>query len=106
MFSTIYTREDINALGMEDGAQLARAGGNSSQGHIDDSCPAIIDGGPQTMPLWAIDAADIEAMETYAPKPRTGAVTSINGNRRISTQQPAQANGACAGVRVYVWLRK
>lgn len=106
VFSQIFTREDINRLGIKDGFSLAALGGNSSLGRVEDNCPAIVDGGPVTLPLWAIDAADIEAMETYAPKPPTGAVTSIKGNRRISTQSTPQSQSGCAGVRVYVWLRK
>ena len=108
VYDAIFTREDINRLGIQDGAQLARLGSNSQFGPPDDQCPAIVDGGPVTLPLWAIDAADVEAMETYAPHPKTGAVTSIGGNRRISTQAGAnsQASAPCKGVRVYVWLRK
>jgi len=108
VYSTIFTREDINRLGIEDGSQLAKLGSNSQFGPPDDQCPAIVDGGPMRLPLWAIDAADIEAMETYAPQPRRGGVTSINGNRPISTQtsNTAQAQAPCKGVRVYVWLRK
>ena len=82
VFSNIFTREDINRLGIQDGYQLARLGSNSQLGPPDDRCEAIIDGGPRTLPLWAIDAADIEAMETYAPSPKRGTVTSINRNRR------------------------
>lgn len=105
VFSTIFTREDVNRLGIEDGAQLARLGSNSQFGPPDDRCEAIIDGGPRTLPLWAIDAADIEAMETYAPQPRRGTVT-ISGGRASSGQSSAQAQTPCKGVRVYVWLRK
>ncbi len=103
VFSTIFTREDINRLGIEDGSQLARLGSNSQFGPPDDGCLAIVDGGPRTLPLWAIDAADIEAMETYAPQPRRGGVTSITGSRSSSA---AQAQTPCKGVRVFVWLRK
>jgi hypothetical protein len=110
VFSTIFTREDINRLGIEDGSQLARLGANSQFGPPDDRCEAIVDGGPLTLPLWAIDAADIEAMETYAPKPNRGTVTSIGGSRgnsnRSSSSSNAQAQTPCKGVRVYVWLRK
>jgi hypothetical protein len=106
VFSNIFTREDINRLGIQDGYQLARLGSNSQLGPPDDRCEAIIDGGPRTLPLWAIDAADIEAMETYAPSPKRGTVTSINRNRPISTQSGSNAQAACKGVRVYVWLRK
>lgn len=108
VYDAIITREDINRLGIQDGSQLARLSSNSQFGPPDDQCPAIVDGGPVTLPLWAIDAADIEAMETYAPHPKTGAVTSIGRNRPISTQGAgsALAQSPCKGVRVFVWLRK
>ena len=108
VYSSIFTREDINRLGIQDGSQLARLGSNSQFGPPDEQCPAIVDGGPVTLPLWAIDAADVEAMETYAPRPKTSAVTSIGGNRPISTQGAgsALAQAPCKGVRVFVWLRK
>ena len=107
VWSSLFTREDINRLGIQEGAQLARLGVNSWQGSLSDQCQAIIDGGPGRVPLWAIDAADIEAMETYTPRRLNGGPTSINGNRRISTQAGATNNLGCpAGVFVYVWLRK
>ncbi len=107
VFSNIYTREDINKLGIEDGAQLSRLGSNSQFGPPDDECQAFVDGGPLTLPLWAIDAADVEAMETYSPKPNTGNVTSISGRGGAgSNRSNAQVQSPCKGVRVYVWLRK
>ena len=107
VWSSLFTREDINRLGIQEGAQLARLGVNTWQGSLSDQCQAIIDGGPSRVPLWAIDAADVEAMETYTPKRSGSGPTSISGNRRISTQAGATDNIGCpAGVRVYVWLRK
>ncbi len=100
VWSNIYTREDINRTGIEDGVQLARLGANKN---MDDTCSAIIDGGPRRLPLWAIDAADIEAMETYTTPPARRTVTSINRNRPIRGQAPE--NNVC-GATVFVWLRK
>jgi hypothetical protein len=100
VWSNIYTREDINKTGIEDGVQLARLGANKN---MDDTCSAIIDGGPRRLPLWAIDAADIEAMETYTTPPARRTVTSINRNRPIRGQAPE--NNVC-GATVFVWLRK
>jgi hypothetical protein len=100
VWSNIYTREDINKLGIEDGIQLARVGSNTN---LDDRCWAILDGGPGRLPLWAIPTADIEAMETYTARPPRGGVTRINRNQPIRAQaQPANPCGAT----IYVWLRK
>ncbi len=100
VWSNIYTREDINRTGIEDGVQLARLGANKN---MDDTCSAIIDGGPRRLPLWAIDAADIEAMETYTTPPARRTVTSINRNRPIRGQAP---ENNVWGATVFVWLRK
>jgi hypothetical protein len=100
VWSNIYTREDINRTGIEDGVQLARLGANKN---MDDTCSAIIDGGPRRLPLWAIDAADVEAMETYTTPPPRRTITSINRNAPIRTQ--AQGTNTC-GATVFVWLRK
>jgi carboxypeptidase family protein len=104
-FSTILTREDINRLHIEDGLQLARLGGNSWKGPLDDGCMVIIDGGPRKLPLWSIDAADIEMMETYTPRPSTGAVTSIRADA-ITPAAPPLLDGHCNDTKIYVWLRK
>ena len=100
VWSNIYTREDINKMGIEDGIQLARLGANKN---MDDTCSAIIDGGPRRLPLWAIETADIEAMETYTTPPPRRTVTSINRNAPIRGQAPG--TNVC-GATVFVWLRK
>jgi hypothetical protein len=100
VWSNIYTREDINRTGIEDGVQLARLGANKN---MDDTCSAIIDGGPRRLPLWAIETADIEAMETYTTPPPRRTITSLNRNAPIRTQ--AQGTNTC-GATVFVWLRK
>jgi hypothetical protein len=100
VWSNVYTREDINRMGIEDGIQLAQVGAGK---RMDDTCSAIIDGGPRRLPLWAIETADIEAMETYTTPPPRRTVTSINRNQAIRAQ--AQSSNVC-GATVFVWLRK
>jgi hypothetical protein len=100
VWSTIYSREDINKMGMTDAAQLATIGARK---RVDDNCPAIIDGGPTTAPIWAFAASDIETMETYTPKPASYAPTSIMGR---GIQPRARAESDDCPVTVYLWLRK
>jgi hypothetical protein len=104
VWSNIYTREDINRLGIEEGAQLARLGANSWKGSLDDRCIAVIDGGPMRAPLWSIDAANLEMMEVYSPRPNMGRVTSIKPGG--TTARSPGADDYCDQVRVFVWLRK
>jgi len=105
VMSKIYTREDINHMGMTELQQIATAGAFQ---RVDESCQAIINGGPVTMPIWLITAADIESVEIYPPDPearrRAFVPTSINGNQPIRTQG-ATRRSDCP-VTVYVWLRR
>lgn len=105
--SKIYTREDLSHMAMTDLTQITLVGGGMRQG---DDCPAVVDGGPQSMPLWSIAAADIETVEIYPPGSlllgdasavRRPPVTSIRGN---APMRQTRANDC--PVLVYVWLRK
>jgi hypothetical protein len=97
--STIYSREDINSIGPTDIIQLAVMGAHQP---VDDDCPAFIDGGPRTAPIWAFSPSDIETMETYTQKRPSYAPKSIMG--RGVYREPAPANDC--PVTVYLWLRK
>lgn len=99
VWSTIYSREDINKMGMTDAAQLATIGARQ---RVDDNCPAIIDGGPRTAPIWAFSAADIETMETYTSKPASYAPKSIMQRGHL----PATVEPTDCPITVYLWLRK
>jgi carboxypeptidase family protein len=105
VMSKIYTREDINHMGMTELRQIATAGAFQ---RVDESCQAIINGGPVTMPIWLITAADIESVEIYPPDPesrrRAFVPTSINGNQPIRTQGATRRTDC--PVTVYVWLRR
>ena len=105
VMSKIYTREDINRMGMTELRQIAAAGAVQ---RIDEGCLAYINGGPLTMPIWLITAADIESVEIYPPDPsarrRTYVTTSIERNAPIRTQGVSQR--VDCPVTVYVWLRQ
>jgi hypothetical protein len=62
-----------------------------------DACPAVIDGGPKTAPLWSIGAADIETLELYPPN------SLMNYDPVIKADS---IPGLRCPVLVYVWLRK
>jgi len=96
--STIYSREDINKMAPTDIIQLAVMGAHEP---VDDNCPAIIDGGPRTAPIWAFAPADIETMETYTQKRPSYAPRSIIG--RAVTPPPPSTD---CPVTIYLWLRK
>ncbi|MGE5730692.1 MAG: carboxypeptidase regulatory-like domain-containing protein [Gemmatimonas sp.] len=100
VWSTIYSREDINKMGMTDAAQLATVGARQ---RVDDNCPAIIDGGPRTAPIWAFAASDIETIETYTAKPASYAPTSIMSRGHLPAARPQSSD---CPVTVYLWLRK
>jgi hypothetical protein len=91
----IFTREDINNFGGTELRQLAQAGAVS---YVDDSCAAVIDGGPYRVPIWTLKAADLEMVEVYTDKEPRNYPTSISNQRR-----PAK-RARCP--HVYAWLRK
>jgi hypothetical protein len=98
VWSAIYSREDINRMGATDAVQLATIGARKP---VADNCPAFIDGGPTTAPIWAFSAADIETMEIYTQRITSDAPTSMRRGRL----PPAARNNDCPN-RVYIWLRK
>ncbi|HEX8945850.1 MAG TPA: carboxypeptidase-like regulatory domain-containing protein [Gemmatimonadaceae bacterium] len=99
VWSTIYSREDIIRMGMTDAAQIATI---AARKRVDESCPAIIDGGPRTAPIWAFAASDIETIETYASRPASYGPTSIMSRGHA----PPPAESSDCPITVYLWLRK
>ena len=96
-----FTREDINRVGYEDLLQMANAGAAGKR--VDESCWAYLDGGPDSIPIWGLAAADLEFVEVYTKKDARRAPTSIMNNKRVSTQVAPQSD---CPVRIYAWLRK
>jgi hypothetical protein len=92
----LLSSEDL----MRTPADLAQVVQGAAITSISSTCEAVIDGGPFTLPLWAIDKSEISAVEVYVrPGPRGGA-TSINPGGTA----PASAQGGCK-VNVYIWLK-
>jgi hypothetical protein len=81
--SKLYTREDIERIKPNDLRHLVTMPG---YGRVDESCEAIVDGGMDLIPMWALDLDALEFIEVYQKSPRG---------------RP----GMCPS-QVYVWLRK
>ena len=93
--SSFFTREE---LARWDGMPLHRVVQTAEFRNFDQSCLALVDGGPNRIPLWAIDADQVEGLEVY---PR-----SARRSRNMSRQQERSMllNGDCP--TVYVWTRR
>jgi hypothetical protein len=117
VYSTLYTREDINKVGWEELSEIATAGAGR---FVDPGCVAVVDGGPRTEFIWALRASEIEGVEIYRARPVRVQVRSVvgggravggmgPGTGRVIMRQPSvsipQAAGTCQD-EVYVWLRK
>ena len=93
--SSFFTREE---LAQWDSLPLHRVVQSAEFRTFDQSCLALVDGGPERLPLWAIDADQVEGLEVY---PR-----SARPPRSMSRQQERSLllNGDCP--TVYVWTRR
>jgi hypothetical protein len=113
--SRLFTREDIGKMNVADMSQLASIGAVQ---RVDENCTATVNGGMSQVPLWALDAEDVEFMEVYARLPNSGnfeinprGVTSINGSQPIRTQSRSPRATIGGGIQpcpagVMVWTRK
>jgi hypothetical protein len=87
--SGIMSSEDL----LRTSADLRGAATKLARMGMADDCPAIIDGGPYSLPLSIIDKRDVAMLEAYmiaAPRRRGSA--------------PRPINSPCP-VRVYVWMK-
>jgi hypothetical protein len=97
--SKLYTRESLSKLNIPDALEAAqRFLARPIREGDADGC-ALINGGPQTAPLWSISAADIELLEVNEGPRRRSAKTSLMNN-------PAIVAMGSTGCRHIVWLRK
>jgi hypothetical protein len=106
VYSTLFTREDINKVGWVELGDIAQAGAGR---RVDPACMAIVDGGPRREYIWSLRASEIEGVEVYRARPVRTQVRSISGGGRvISGNRPIvqiQPERDCPD-QVYVWLRK
>jgi hypothetical protein len=98
VWSTIFTREDIISSGKQTLHELAVAGAGRAVDQ--NACQAVIDGGPLTLPVWALDASEIDMVEVYTPRPPRQVPTSI------MRPPPRRAPAFSGCPQVYAWLRK
>jgi hypothetical protein len=89
-----FTREDLNKMGMKD---LDRIASYSVVHPVDRSCMAQIGGEAYSLPIWSIDAADIEFLEVYTRQRQNTGMTRDPTNPRFET-------GGCPSI--IVWFRK
>ena len=99
--SRFFSRDDMTAMGARSVIEVARR--NVSH-PLDEACMAVVDGGPDQMPLWYFDADEIEGMEIY---PGNSLRIIIGGDRqRAMAFGQGERMGAIRGCPlVYVWLR-
>jgi hypothetical protein len=98
VWSKIYSREDIVRSGKKDLHELAVAG--AGRPVDENACEAVIDGGPLRLPVWALEASEIDMVEIYTPRPPRQVPTSIMRG------QPRRAPAFSGCPQVYAWLRK
>ena len=93
--SSFFTREE---LAQWDDAPLHRVVQSAEFRTFDQSCLALVDGGPNRLPLWAIDADQVEGLEVYPRSARRPQAMSRQQERSMLL------NGDCP--TVYVWTRR
>lgn len=107
-FSSLFTSEDIEKVGFRNLSQIASS---AAVQYVDNSCPVMfpafaesqpINGmSPTSLPMWAVDAKDLEFVEVYTTKPARNTQTSIRAGPRVA--RPA-AQPRCP--TIIAWLRK
>lgn len=104
VYSRIFTREDLAKLNISDVDRLATAGATRRVGQ---GCDVILDGGPVKVPAWTLDAADLEFVEVYPPRPRrqVSVVMGMPGGSTSPTPTLSRTDD-CNNVVVYAWLRR
>jgi hypothetical protein len=106
--SKFFSREDIDRLGFKD----LRAIGSYASGRLmNPDCPVMEDGDPRkTLPLWAIEARDLEFVEAYIDlgaratvnPSGAGAASKLAANKREMSAVPSSP----CGVTLVVWWRR
>ncbi|MDA1082104.1 MAG: carboxypeptidase regulatory-like domain-containing protein [Gemmatimonadetes bacterium] len=105
VWSKIYTREAMAKTGLNELNRLATIG---AVARVDENCDAIIDGGPFSVPMWALDVSELEFVEIYIAKPGRRTVTSITSGSNAAARAASRSNAAtfACPATVYAWLRR
>jgi hypothetical protein len=109
--AAVFGREKLDALPNKRLEALVRA---VNPNPLTDECLALVDGGPEAVPLWYLDVDDLEAVEVY---PR-GTLSYVTANRRQgatmggrdmppdqSYEELLRAGAARTCPAIFVWLR-
>jgi hypothetical protein len=112
--SAFLTREHLESLGDKRLVNIARAVNPKplSEG-TELACMAIVNGGPDAMPLWYFDAEELESVEIYPAGSLSYATgdprrpgSRLNGRRARQLPRAGERGGAARDCPiVYVWLR-
>ena len=96
--SEVFGREELRAMSDMSLEEVVR---RASPNPLADACMALIDGGPERVPLFAYDAVDLEMVEVYPP----GTLSTVNGRRAQPIVRGAGARGGAVRVcpLVYIW---
>jgi hypothetical protein len=97
-FSEVYGRQELQAKGDMSLEEIVR---QAAPNPLDEACMALLDGGPERVPLWAYEAVDLEMVEVYPP----GSVSVVGGRRPQPLVRGSGARGGAARVcpLVYIW---
>ena len=100
VYSTFWTREDMGKMDFKHFGSFVNA---AAMQPVDESCFALIDGGPQQLPIWLLSPGEIEAMEVYVKSRTRGGIGAASAVKAPSRVVPRGPEG-CASV--IAWLRK
>jgi len=87
-YASFFTREELARWGALPLTNIVRM---AAMRPFDTSCEAIVDGGPDRVPLWYFDVDELESVEVY-PRLRSRRRSDAAGRMRDCPM-------------VYVWLR-
>ena len=98
--STVYGREALQGMEGRTVEDIVRV---AVPNPLSEACVAYLEGGPQRIPLYALDATDLESVEIYPPG-------SLNLTGAAGSRAPTRGRGARGGAvavcpLVYVWRR-
>ncbi len=109
VWSKFMTHEDLEKAGVTEIRQVANM---AAGGLVPLDCEVLVDGGPQRVPLWQLQADEVEYVEAYTVRPSRASrptVRSINQNTSGLTSSNGMAprpGDGCVSVTLIVWLRR
>ena len=100
--SAFLGREALDALG--DKPLLSIVRGINPNPLDEANCVVIVNGGPESAPLWYFDADELESVEVY-PRGSLSYVTGEPRQKAIVSGRTGRGGAVRNCPAVYVWLR-